>query len=148
MTTPDGEVITESELRDVRILSERPELTVTWSRYAPGQRGPGPHVHREHTDAFCVLQGELTFSLGPDGETVRVPAGGYVAVPPNVVHSFFNDSNADAIWFNMHAPDAGFADYMRAQRDGRTVPFDSLDAPADGGLPASAAVVTGARSRP
>jgi len=145
---PDGEMITGSELRDVVILSERPELTVTWSRYAPGQRGPGPHVHREHTDAFCVLEGELTFTVGANGEGVRVPAGGFVSVPPNVVHSFFNDSNAHAIWLNMHAPDAGFAEYMRALRDGRQASFDSFDPPADGGLPASTAVVTGARPQP
>lgn len=46
--------------REVVILVEGPALTVTRSRYAGGERGPDPHVHREHTDAFSVLEGELT----------------------------------------------------------------------------------------
>src|SRR5215204_5145272 len=86
----DGETITRREGRDVVILVESEELTITWSRYAPGEVGTDPHVHREHTDAFYVLDGELTFGLGPDGEPVSVAAGGFVAVPPNVVHSFRN----------------------------------------------------------
>jgi hypothetical protein len=28
---------------------------------------------------------------------------------------------------NMHTPDAGFADYLRALRDGREAAFDSFD---------------------
>jgi quercetin dioxygenase-like cupin family protein len=140
----DGETITRREGRDVVILVESEELTITWSRYAPGEVGTDPHVHREHTDAFYVLDGELTFGLGPDGEPVSVAAGGFVAVPPNVVHSFRNDSDAEASWLNFHAPDTGFAAYLRAARDG--VPdtqFDSFDPPADGGLAPGAATVAG-----
>jgi len=39
-----------------------------------------PHVHHEHTDAFYVLEGELTFETGREAETITVPAGGFVAV--------------------------------------------------------------------
>jgi quercetin dioxygenase-like cupin family protein len=139
----DAETITRLERRDVAILSERPELTITWTRYAAGERGPDLHVHREHTDAFYVLRGELTFALGPAAERIRVQAGGFVAVPPNVVHAFANESSADAHWLNLHAPDTGFAAYLRAMRDGRETDFDSFDPPADGGLPADAALVSG-----
>jgi quercetin dioxygenase-like cupin family protein len=139
----DGETITQRERRDVVILGERPDLTITWSRYAAGEPGPDRHVHREHIDAFYVLEGELTFLVGPAAERVRVPAGGFVAVPPNLVHTYVNDGTAEARWLNMHAPDTGFADYLRALRDGTHAVFDSFDPPADGGLPAGAAIVTG-----
>ena len=138
---PDGETITNQPRRELVILSERPELTVTWTRYGPGERGPDLHVHLEHTDAFHVLDGELTFGLGAQGRPITVGAGGFVSVPPGVPHSFRNDSGADARWLNLHAPDAGFAAYLRAQRDGTHTDFDSFDVPADGGLPADAVII-------
>jgi quercetin dioxygenase-like cupin family protein len=139
----DGETITARERREVAILTAHPDLTITWSRYATGERGTDLHVHREHTDAFYVLDGELTFELGARGDRVAVPAGGFVAVPPNVVHAFLNDGGADARWLNLHAPDTGFADYLRALRDGEDAVFDSFDPPADGGSPAAGVIVTG-----
>ena len=137
----DGETISKRDAREVAILVARPEVTITWSRYAPGERGPSLHVHREHTDAFYVLEGELTFELGPQAEELRAPAGTFVAAPPNVGHGFLNASGAEARWLNIHAPDAGFAAYMRGARDGVKVEFDSFDMPEDGGRPAGDAVV-------
>jgi quercetin dioxygenase-like cupin family protein len=139
----DAETITALERRDVVVLAEREDITITWTRYAAGEPGPDLHVHREHVDAFYVLDGELTFPVGPGAERVRVPAGGFVAVPPNVVHTFVNDSGAEARWLNFHAPDKGFAAYLRAMRDGTGGSFDSFDAPADGGRPAADVIVTG-----
>lgn len=140
----DGEIITNREEREVVLLAERPELTITWSRYAAGGRGPDLHVHREHTDAFYVLEGELAFEVGPAAERIRVGAGGFVAVPPNVTHAFLNDSSADASWLNFHAPDMGFAAYLRAARDGvGDTAWDSFDPPADGGLPSAGVTVAG-----
>ena len=136
MTWIEGEIITQREARDVVLVSGEPGMTMTWSRYAPGERGPELHVHREHTDAFYVLEGELTFALGPDGAETTAGSGTYVAVPPNVGHGFRNGADVDARWLNFHIPDAGFAEYMRAARDGRALPWDSFDMPDDGGLPA------------
>lgn len=136
-----GETITALERREVVILAERRDITITWSRYSAGERGPGLHVHREHTDAFYVLDGELTFAVGP--ERITMPAGGFVAVPPNVVHTFSNEGSAEARWLNLHAPEKGFAAYLRAARDGTDVLFDSFDAPQDGGRPAAEAILTG-----
>ena len=136
-----GETITEREAREVILLVARDELSVTWSRYGPGERGPDPHVHREHTDSFYVLEGELAFTLGPERERVTARAGCFVAVPPNLVHSFVNDGGTDARFLNVHTPDGGFAAFMRGRRDGRDVSFDSFDPPADGGRPAAEATV-------
>ena len=140
----DGETVAEAKRRAVVLLVDRPDLTITWSRYGARERGPGLHVHREHTDAFYVLAGEITFEVGPRSQRVRAPTGAFVAVPPNVVHSFANRSRAEADWLNIHAPDQGFAAYLRASRDGADAPWDSFDPPSDGGLPAGDAVVSGA----
>ena len=138
-----GETISDRERRNVVILAARGDITITWSRYVAGEQGPDLHVHREHTDAFYVLEGELTFAVGPGAERIAVPAGGFVAVPPGVVHTFANESGAEARWLNLHAPDSGFAVYMRGARDGTSVTFDSFDPPADGGPPADAAIISG-----
>jgi quercetin dioxygenase-like cupin family protein len=139
----EGEMITDRENREVALIAVRDDITMTRSRYGPGERGPDPHVHHEHTDSFYVLDGELTFALGPDGERVMVPAGGFVAVPPNVSHSFRNEGGADARFLNLHTPDGGFAAFMRGARDGADIGFDSFGPPADGGRPASEAIVVG-----
>lgn len=139
----DGETITDREQREVILLAERGDISITWSRYAPGERGPDPHIHREHADTFYVLDGEMTFTLGAESKRVVVPPGGFVAVPPNLVHSFVNEGAADLRFLNFHAPDGGFAAYMRARRDGVKAGFDSFDPPADGGLPAGGAIVSG-----
>jgi uncharacterized cupin superfamily protein len=79
----DAEAITEHDRREIVLLAAHDDITVTWSRYAPGGPGPDLHVHREHTDAFYVLEGELTFAVGPQAERTSVAAGGFVAVPPD-----------------------------------------------------------------
>jgi quercetin dioxygenase-like cupin family protein len=140
------EVITARTGRDVAILGASPAFTVTTSRYGPGERGPDPHVHREHTDAFYVLAGELAFGVGQAGEQFVAGPGAYVAVPPGVSHTFGNEGAEDARFLNVHAPDAGFAAFMRGARDGVKVEWDSFATPADGGLPADGVVV--ARASP
>jgi len=141
----EGEIITDRAERTVRIIVSQPLLDMTWTRFEAGERGPDPHVHHEHTDSFYIVEGEIEFGLGPDGaELVRAPAGTVVAIPPNVVHTFGNESNARAVYLNFHAPSTGFADSLRARRDGRTEDasrWDSFDPPADGGLPATNAIV-------
>jgi quercetin dioxygenase-like cupin family protein len=140
----DGETIADAKRRAIVLLVDRPELTITWSRYGARERGPDLHVHREHTDAFYVLEGEITFEVGPRSQRVRAAAGAFVAVPPDVVHTFANRSRAEAKWLNIHAPDRGFAAYLRASRDGADAPWDTFDPPSDGGRPAGDAVVSGA----
>jgi mannose-6-phosphate isomerase-like protein (cupin superfamily) len=135
-----AERVASGERREIVLLAAYPEVAATWSRYAAGEAGPDPHVHREHTDAFYVLEGELTFGVGPDGARIRVGPGGFVAVPPNVVHTFANDGGAEARWLNFHAADGGFAAYLRSVRDGDPAPWDSFDPPADGGRPAADAI--------
>lgn len=132
----EGEAVTDRAERTVRIILAHELLDVTWTRYEPGERGPDPHVHHQHVDAFYVLDGELVFGLGPDVEPVRAPAGTFIAAPPNLVHTFGNESDATAYFLNMHAPSMGFADNLRGRGD-----FDSHDPPANGGRPRSDGIV-------
>jgi mannose-6-phosphate isomerase-like protein (cupin superfamily) len=131
-----GEVITDRPGRRITILLDTPELAITESIYGPGERGPDPHVHHEHTDSFIVVEGMLAFGLR-DG-TVQAPSGTFVSVPREVVHSFRNESSETTRFFNFHAPSCGFGDYLRGRNPG----FDQHDPPSDGGGdPASVVVV-------
>jgi quercetin dioxygenase-like cupin family protein len=135
------EVITATGTRNVEILDSHPQLTVTRSRMANGERVTEAHVHREHVDAFYVLDGAVTFEVGPEESRVVVHAGGFVAIPAGVAHGFLVDAGAAASYLNFHAPDAGFADFLRGMRDGKTVAWDSHEVPHDGGASPDAAVV-------
>jgi quercetin dioxygenase-like cupin family protein len=135
----EGETISDRDRRSLLIKAAREEVTVTESRYARGEQGPDPHVHRRHSDSFYVLSGQLVFRVGPGLEPVRAAAGTFVLVPPGVVHTFANEDSDSATFLNIHTPDCGFAESLRARRDGREpeIELDSYDPPADGGLPAA-----------
>ena len=130
--------MTDRPEREIRILGELDELIVSWFRYEPGQKGPDPHVHHHHTDAFYVLEGEVEFTLGPDLQTLTAGVGTLAAAPPDVVHTFRNASDSTAIFLNLHVPSLGFGDYMR----GRNSAFDQHEPPVDGGRPFEDAVFT------
>jgi quercetin dioxygenase-like cupin family protein len=134
----EGETVAERPERTLRILGEFDDVIVTWFRYEPGEKGPDPHVHHQHTDAFYVLEGEIEVSLGPELETVRATPGAFAGAPPNLVHTFRNASDATAIFLNLHAPSSAFGDHIR----GKDIAFDQHDPPADGGLPFADAVFT------
>jgi quercetin dioxygenase-like cupin family protein len=139
LTPPgEGEAVTDRPERTIRILGELDELIVSWFRYEPGQKGPEPHVHHHHTDAFYVLEGEVEFSLGPEQQKLRASPGMFAAAPPDVVHTFRNASDSTAIFLNLHVPSLGFGDYMR----GRNPAFDQHEPPPDGGRPLEDAVFT------
>jgi mannose-6-phosphate isomerase-like protein (cupin superfamily) len=138
-----GEIIGDTPGRRVEILADQETLNATWSRFGPHQDGADLHVHRQHTDLFYVLSGDLTVRLGIEDELVVVPAGTLARIPPDVVHGFRNDSDAEVSFLNLHAPGERFADYLRAMRDGRTFTYDQHSPPADGGRPRTEAVIGG-----
>jgi quercetin dioxygenase-like cupin family protein len=132
----EGERITDRPGRRATVLVDADEVVISEFLYGPGERGAKPHVHRHHADAFLVVEGELTLTVG-DGSLVA-PAGTLVVLPPNVVHGFDNDGEESMLAYNFHLPASGFADYLR----GRNPEFDQHDPPADGGTdPASAIAV-------
>jgi quercetin dioxygenase-like cupin family protein len=138
-----GEVVGDSPDRRVEILSDHDAVHATWSRFGPRRDGADLHIHRRHSDLFYVLEGELTVRLGLEDKGIAAPAGTLVRVPPLVVHGFRNETDAELRYLNFHAPGVGFADYMRALRDGRTLVYDQEPPPPEGTRPATEAVVGG-----
>ena len=76
----------------------------------PGFPGPPPHRHAALTDMFYVLEGTLRMLVG-DTEHDAGP-GTFVCVPPGVVHTFRNASDAPVRVLNFSTP-AGWEHYMR-----------------------------------
>ena len=137
-----SEPILRTPTREISVVVAREDLTITEARYAAGEQVAGPHIHHDHVDAFYVLEGELTFLIGREDQSVTVGAGGFVAAPPGLAHSFRNGGDRPARWLTIHAPDGGFAAFVRGIRDGVEVEWDIAPIPDDGGLPARDAVVT------
>jgi quercetin dioxygenase-like cupin family protein len=77
---------------------------------APAFPGPPPHRHKELHDMFFVLEGTLTLRLGE--ETLELAPGSFVCVPPGVVHTFSNPTDAPVRFLNFNTP-AGWENYMR-----------------------------------
>lgn len=141
------EPILRNDSREISLLVADENLSLTYASRASGERVTDPHVH-QHAEAFYVLEGELIFEVGAEGETITVGAGGFVAAPPGVAHSFGTASGHPARWLIIHASDGGFAAFMRGIRDGVKVEWDIAPAPRDGGLPADHAIVSRPFSEP
>jgi len=135
-TADSPETITDRPGRRVLLVVDSEQLAVTESVYGPGEHGPPPHVHHDHADGFLVVEGVLTFTFRAGTEKLAAPAGTFVLVPPDVVHSFENAGSVNARFFNFHAPPCGFGEYLR----GRNPDFDQHDPPTDGGVDPTAVV--------
>lgn len=135
----EGEVVGQKPERSITIKATLEQLVVCEYRWGPRERGPDPHVHHHHADAFYVLEGELEFLLGREDRTVVGGAGTLVLIPSGVLHTFGNESDAEVRFLNLHAPEAGFAAALHGDRS----LFDNEDWPTDRGRPADDAVVSG-----
>ena len=138
----EGEAVTRTATRTLDILCDLPALSAVNIRHAPGEPGPDLHVHREHTDAFYVLEGTLVVSLGPDATEHELGPGSLALAPANVIHTFRNGGDDWLSILNLHAPGGGFNAMLRGARDGVPVAWDSFEPPEDGGRPASDGVVS------
>jgi mannose-6-phosphate isomerase-like protein (cupin superfamily) len=141
----DGEVITDRPGRTVRILVAGDEaITMTWSRFVEGEHGPDLHVHHEHTDAFYVVRGTMTyiFGTGDARRELTAGAGSVLVAPPDVPHAFWNAGPDEAVFLNIHTPDTNFAHYLRTRRDQIDWDgFDQFPPPPTGNRPGSDAIV-------
>ena len=109
---------------------------MTWTRYVPDEEGPGPHIHKEHLDAFFILTGELNFGLGPDVERVKADRTPLSWRPrTSSTRSATTDQTRPPGSTFTHLP--GFASFLR---DTDFV-WDSFDTPANGSLPLSEAIM-------
>ncbi len=77
--------------------------------FPAGMSGPPPHSHHHTTDTFYVLQGTLHLTVGD--RDIDAPAGSYILVPPGVVHTFANTSDAPVRFLNLNSP-GGWEHYL------------------------------------
>lgn len=105
----EGEMLPRGP-RHHRVLAELPQLEVIDERFGPGFSVPA-HTHDDHVDSFYVLEGEGEFVVGD--EVVRGGAGTWVTAPVGVLHSFRNTGDGELRILNIHAPNVGFADWLR-----------------------------------
>ena len=79
------------------ILASKEETGGTYSfieaKVFPGG-GPVPHIQTREHEGFYIIEGQLTFDL--DGQRIEAKPGAFVNVPPNVLHSFKNETNEAA----------------------------------------------------
>lgn len=73
-----------------------------WEAVVPPGGGPSSHVQSREDEGFYVLEGEIAFVA--DGQKVIARKGSYLNVPRGVVHSFKNESDADARMLILVAP--------------------------------------------
>lgn len=132
---------TDGDNRAGSILAASENLSLTYGTRPGGERVTGLHVH-QHTEAFYVLEGELTFQVGAECETVTLGAGGFVAVPPGVAHAYGTAGVEPARWLVVHAPDGGFAAFLRGLVEGVQIDWDSARVASGDGLAADHVVVS------
>jgi quercetin dioxygenase-like cupin family protein len=93
------------------IRAVTPQISLFELVFDEGWEGVDPHSHDDHVDSFFVLDGEVEFQFGD--EATRVGPGTFVSAPIGVTHGF--RPVGPARMFNMHAPDAGFSERVRAR---------------------------------
>jgi mannose-6-phosphate isomerase-like protein (cupin superfamily) len=76
----------------------------------PGADGPPLHMHREHQEAFYVVEGTVTFTVAE--EEVEAPVGSFLMIPAGTMHTFANRAERPARCVNAYVP-GGFEQYFR-----------------------------------
>lgn len=76
------------------IIASRGDTGGTYSfieaKVFPGG-GPIPHIQTREHEGFYIIEGQITFNV--DKQTIEAKPGTFVNVPPNVLHSFKNETN-------------------------------------------------------
>jgi quercetin dioxygenase-like cupin family protein len=114
----EGERIIGEEKLGVTLLADLEQIGVAEVRSLPGGIAPPSHLHPNHAEAFCVLEGELTFRL-EDGEHTAGPDT-WVFVPPGVVHTFAATGDQPARFLDIHVPNPGLGDFVRGLQAARS----------------------------
>ena len=73
-----------------------------WEALVPPGGGPPPHVQSREDEGFYILEGEMTFVA--DGKKVVAQKGAFLNIPRGVLHTFKNESQADARMLILVAP--------------------------------------------
>lgn len=68
----------------------------------PGSQGASPHIHKQLTEMFYVVEGEVELVL--DSRTVTATPGSFMLVPENTPHGFSNGGKTRATLLIMFCP--------------------------------------------
>lgn len=92
------------------------------STYAAGSKEPPPHYHPYQSEDFTILEGEMTVRM--NGRLTVLKKGDQLHIPPNTVHSMWNNTSAAAVinWKVQPAMDTEyfFENAMGLANDGKT----------------------------
>jgi quercetin dioxygenase-like cupin family protein len=76
------------------ILASKDDTDGTYSfievKVFPGG-GPAPHIQTREHEGFYLIEGELVFNV--DGRRIEGKPGMFVDIPPNILHSFKNETD-------------------------------------------------------
>ena len=79
------------------ILASKEDTGGTYSfieaKVFPGG-GPIPHIQTREHEGFYVVEGQIIFIV--DGQRIEAKPGTFVNIPPDVLHSFKNETNENA----------------------------------------------------
>jgi mannose-6-phosphate isomerase-like protein (cupin superfamily) len=68
----------------------------------PGTEGASPHIHKQLTEMFYVVEGEVELVL--DQRTVTAAPGAFMFVPENTPHGFSNPGQTRSKLLIMFCP--------------------------------------------
>ncbi len=68
----------------------------------PGSGGPRPHIHKQMTEIFYVVEGEVELTL--DEEKVTAQPGAVMVVPQSIPHAFANPGQTQSKLLIMFCP--------------------------------------------
>ncbi|HEV2106925.1 MAG TPA: cupin domain-containing protein, partial [Thermomicrobiales bacterium] len=107
--------------RTVWVVNQRMTFKVTgeetggafalWEDFLDPGEGPPPHVHANEDEAFYILEGEYTFTVGERALTAT--AGSFVLAPKGIPHGLRNTGDTPGRMLVMVCP-AGVERYFFA----------------------------------
>ena len=95
----------------------------------PEGAGPPSHMHERMHEGFYVLEGEITYTIGPDEQKIVAEPGAAIWIPPATPHAF-KVTSPQARALNFYTP-GGFDDqftYLATPAKRKTLPPEDLPA--------------------
>jgi quercetin dioxygenase-like cupin family protein len=112
VTDPGGGERLEHAVRTITVRAAQPQLCFLEFVAREGFGPIPPHRHEGSVDSFYVLEGSL--GLWANGGEARFEPGTFVAAPPGEEHGILR-VESPVRFLNFHAPDDGFAAFIRGQ---------------------------------
>lgn len=96
----------------VALLADVEEIAISEAWSDPGSSSPPPHLHDGAVESFYVLEGEMSFTVGESEFLAK--AGSWIQVPAGITHTFAFPGAEQTHFLNVHTPNSGYGDSVRA----------------------------------